>query len=217
MTDRLIAAGLGLLRVSLQGVTDEMYRKVGGTTFPVARLVENLKYFYDNRKDTRIHIKIINVGLNNDAEKERFYELFSPICDEATIEYLIPFINEIDHSAITDDLTKCKLGHSQSKSKICSMPFYMLVLEPNGNLVPCCSSVVPKVYGNIRQNSPKELWNSVNRSDFLYQQLTDLTKNRVCAACSVPQYGLQEGDYLDGDRDVLLEKFHRPSKTSEGP
>ena len=215
MADSLIDAELGLLRVSLQGVTDEMYDKIGGTDFPVQDIISNLKYFYDNRNNTRIMIKIINIGLNNDKEKKLFFELFGSLCDEATIEYLIPFINEIDHTTICDDLSKCKLGHTQSQSKICSMPFYMLVLEPNGNLVPCCSSVVPFVYGNIQKDNLKDVWDSKKRNDFLLMQLSDLTLNKVCKECSVPQYGLQEGDYLDADKDLLLEKYCH-ANTSEG-
>lgn len=207
MADNLIAADLSLLRVSIQGVTDEMYRKVGGTDYPVSSLVNNIKYFYDNRKNTMIHVKIINVGLNNEKEKELFYDLFSPICDEATIEFLIPFINEIDHKSITDDFSKCKHGHSQSISKICSMPFYMLALEPNGNLVPCCSSVVPCVFGNIKTNTIQKIWDSKKRNNFLCMQLTDLTQNTICKECSVPQYGLQEGDYLDDAKERLLKIY----------
>jgi len=208
MADKLIDADLSMLRVSLQGVTDEMYRKVGGTECSVSRLINNIKYFHEHRKNTRIHVKIINIGLTDDKEKELFYDLFRPISDEATIEFLIPFINEIDHTSITDDLSKCKLGHNQSKSQICSMPFYMLVLEPNGNIVPCCSSVVPHVYGNIQDRNLQEIWNSKNLNDFLCMQLTDLTQNKVCKVCSVPQFGLQEGDYLDLVKDNLLKMYH---------
>lgn len=208
MADNLIAAELSLLRVSLQGVTNEMYKKVGGTDYLISDLVNNIKYFYKNRKNAKIHIKIINIGLNDDKEEELFYDLFSPISDEATIEHLIPFINEIDHTSITNDLGKCKLGHKKSMSKICSMPFYMLVLEPNGNLVPCCSSIVPYVYGNIQKNNLKDIWDSKKLNDFLCMQLTDLTQNKVCKECSVPQYGLQEGDYLDNDKDSLLKIYY---------
>ena len=79
MADSLIDAELGLLRVSLQGVTDEMYDKIGGTDFPVQDIISNLKYFYDNRNNTRIMIKIINIGLNNDKEKKLFFELLFKI------------------------------------------------------------------------------------------------------------------------------------------
>lgn len=208
MADNLIAAELSLLRVSLQGVTNEMYKKVGGTDYLISDLVNNIKYFHKNRKNTKIHIKIINIGLNGDKEKELFYNLFSPISDEATIEYVIPFINEINHTTITNNLSKCKHGHEQSMSKICSMPFYMLILEPNGNLVPCCASIVPCVYGNIQKNTIKEIWDSKKLNDFLCMQLTDLTQNKVCKECSVPRYGLQDGDYLDDDRERLMEVYY---------
>jgi len=212
MADSLITAELSLLRVSLQGVTNEMLKKVGGTDYRMSDLVNNITYYYNNRENTTIHIKIINIGLNDDKEKELFYDLFSPISDETTIEYLIPFINEIDHTSLTDALSRSKLGHKKSMSKICSMPFYMLVLEPNGNIVPCCSSIVPYVYGNIQEDNLKENWDSKKLNDFLCMQLTDLTQNKVCKECSVPQYGLQEGDYLDDDKEKLL-KIYRKLKT----
>jgi radical SAM protein with 4Fe4S-binding SPASM domain len=215
LADDLIDAELGLLRVSLQGVTDEMYKRVGGIDYRVSDLVDSIAYFHENRTTTKIHIKIINIGLRDEKEEKLFYEMFKPICDEATVEYLIPFINEIDHDSITDDLSKCKLGHTQSMSRICSMPFYMLVLEPNGNIVPCCSSEVPHVYGNISKTSLKEIWNSKNFHDFLCLQLTDLTRNKVCRECCVPRYGLQEGDYLDVARDTLLKKYRSLSAPKE--
>lgn len=202
MSDNLIDAGLDLLRVSVQGVTDESYQRVSGTKFKVSTLVENLTYFYEHRKSTRIQTKITNIG----GDAELFYKLFKPISDEANVEYLIPFIKEIDHTKLTDDLTHCKHGSTQT-SKICSMPFHMLALEPNGNVVPCCNSEVPRVYGKIIDKSLKRVWDSKKREEFLRMQLTDLTKNEVCKRCTVPTHGLQEGDYLDNDRERLLEVY----------
>ena len=203
MSDSLINAGLDLLRVSVQGVTDEAYERVSGTKFKVSNLIKNLTYFYEHRKDTRIQIKIINIG----GDSELFYKLFKPICDEATVEYLIPFIKEIDHTELTDDLSHCKHGNTQT-SRICSMPFHMLALEPNGNIVSCCNSEVPLVYGKIIDKSLKQVWDGKKAKSFLRMQLTDLTKNKVCKECSVPRYGLQEGDYLDNDRERLLEVYN---------
>jgi len=203
MSEGLIAAGLGVLRVSIQAVTDEGYERITGRKVRVADLLECLRYFYKTRGNTRVHVKIIDMGLSND-DIERFYDLFGPIADEVSIEYVIPFINEIP---LTNDKGKTKHGGPESESKICSMPFYMIALDPNGDLVPCCSSVVPYCYGNVKKESIKQMWDSPERNRFLLLQLVDLSQNRVCGACSVPRYGLQEGDYLDEDRGRLIKVY----------
>jgi radical SAM protein with 4Fe4S-binding SPASM domain len=207
MSEGLVSAGLGVLRVSIQAVTDEGYERVTGRKVNVADLIGCLRYFYNMRGNTRVHVKIIDMGLSKDDIK-RFYDLFGPVADEVSVEYVIPFINEIP---LTNDQGKTKHGGQESESKICSMPFYMIALEPNGDLVPCCSSVVPCCYGNVKKESIKQMWDSQERNQFLLLQLVDLSQNRVCGACSVPRYGLQEGDYLDEDRGRLIKVYGEES------
>ena len=60
----------------------------------------------------------------------------------------------------------------------------------------------------IEKNNLKEIWDSKKLNDFLCMQLTDLTQNKICKECSVPQYGLQEGDYLDDDKERLLKMYY---------
>jgi len=207
MSEALISAGLGVLRVSIQAVTDKGYEKVSGRKVSIGDMVRDIAYFYKIKGNTKVHVKIIDMGLSEDDIK-RFHDLFDSISDEATVEYVIPFINEIP---LANDKGKTKHGGPESESKICSMPFYMIALEPNGDLVPCCSSVVPYCYGNVKKESIKQMWDSPERNRFLLLQLVDLSQNRVCGACSVPRYGLQEGDYLDDDRGRLIKVYGEES------
>jgi radical SAM protein with 4Fe4S-binding SPASM domain len=89
------------------------------------------------------------------------------------------------------------------------MPFYMMVVEPDGNVVPCCSSEIPISYGNVTTTNIVDMWNGERRNQFLLLQLEDMTMNKVCSNCSVPKYGLQEGDYLDSARNTLLDTYRR--------
>jgi radical SAM protein with 4Fe4S-binding SPASM domain len=207
LSDKLIAAGLDRLRISIQGMTSQKYRDVSGVEIDYNNFLENIRYFYNNKENTNVYIKIIDIALENSKEEQRFHDTFSPISDTVAIEYTIPFVPEIDHSRFNTDFTKCKQGHKRS-SNICSMPFYMLVLEPNGNVVPCCSTSVPMIYGNIHETGLKEVWNSEKLRSFLRMQLTDRNINAVCRHCSVPSFGLQEGDYLDEYAAELL-KFYK--------
>ena len=154
-----------------------------------------------------MYIKIIDVALENIEQEDKFYSVFSPICDHAAIEYAIPFIKEIEDSVYTKEFTKSKQGSILSKAKTCPMPFYMMVIEPSGNVVPCCSTDIPISLGNINKNSLKGIWESEKLRQFLRTQLKNKDKNKICKSCSVPTFGLQAGDYLDGHEEDLLKKY----------
>ncbi|MBR2895928.1 MAG: SPASM domain-containing protein, partial [Oscillospiraceae bacterium] len=78
---------------------------------------------------------------------------------------------------------------------------------PNGDVLPCCATDVPLVFGNVRRTCLKDVWNSTMRKEFLCKQLHGASEVPVCNMCSVPSYGLQQGDYLDGYEDELLERI----------
>jgi radical SAM protein with 4Fe4S-binding SPASM domain len=206
MSDRLIAAGVDRVRVSLQGVTAKKYREVSGVEIDFDRFVANIAYFHANRGSAEIHVKIIDMALDHTEQESLFRAIFSPIADSTSIEYTIPFISQLDYSQLGLEFTKCKQGHERA-SRICAMPFYMLVLTPGGDVVPCCSPDVPVVYGNVMEKSLSDMWNDLVKKDFLRLQLDDKDANPVCKACAVPAYGLQEGDYLDDHRAQLAARF----------
>lgn len=211
LSDHLIEAGLDRLRISLQGVDEEEYASVSGVKLKYNKFVEQIRYFYEHKVDTQVYIKIIDVAMKNDSEQEVFHKVFDPISDISAIEYAIPFVKEIDYSNIGTLSEKCKQGHKRS-SHICSMPFYMLVLNPNGDVVPCCSTEPPVILGNIKKQSLTDIWNSKFRELILKRQLGGVEKIPICQECSVPAFGLQEGDYLDGHEEELLQKLGRGSE-----
>ena len=203
LPDALIAAGLDRLRVSIQGVNEEAYRDTSGVSIDFDQLVERLGYFYEHKTVTDVYIKIIDVALKESGDQARFQELFRPIADTAAIEYAIPFVPEID------------LGHLSGNNKqgcdvhaaICSMPFYMLVLYPNGDVLPCCSTEIPTVFGNVALQSLGEIWTGRPRTEFLLRQLDGAGTVPVCRECSVPAFGLQEGDSLEGHQARLKRAY----------
>lgn len=206
LTEQLIEAGLDRLRISLQGVNGKRYEEVSAIKLDFQNFVENLRYFYKQKKHTEVYIKIIDVALKDEKEKKEFKKIFEPIADVVAIEYAIPFVKEIDYSNVGVLSDKCKQGHQQ-KSSICSMPFYMMVVNPNGDVVPCCSTEVPMIFGNVKDMDMYDIWNSKIRSMCLKRQLNGVENIPICKECSVPAFGLQEGDYLDGHEKELLERY----------
>ncbi len=207
MSDGLIEAGVDRLKISIQGTNAKKYKEVSDYDMDYSEFLSNLKYFKENKKHTEVYIKIIDIALDGKEDEMLFKNLFEPVADYVDIEYAIPFINELNEDVYGDkEFDKCKQGNLQ-KSKICSMPFYMQVVAPNGDILPCCSTDVPIVLGNIDDTSIKEIWNNKTTKGFLKTMLTDKNKNAVCANCCVPEFGLQEGDYLDEYKDELLKKY----------
>ena len=203
MSDALIDAGLDRLRVSLQGVSSEKYREISGVDVSVDDIEDKLRYFYVKKKETEVYVKIIDIALNGDGDEKKFYERFRAVSDIAAVEYAIPFVDEIDYTGMGDLSGKTKMG-GKKKSEICSMPFYMLVVNPNGDVVPCCATQPPIVFGNISESSLKEVWDGEFRKIILKRHLGGVKKIPICKNCSVPEFGLQEGDYLDGHEKELF-------------
>lgn len=206
LSDKLIEAGLDRLRISLQGVDEEEYREISNVIINFDKLVDNILYFYQHKINTEVYIKIIDVALKKAGDVERFQKIFNCISDIAAIEYAIPFVNEIDYTNIGKLSERCKQGHKQVSS-ICSMPFYMMVINPDGNVVPCCSTDYPMIFGNVKDKSLVDIWNSEIRNLCLKRQLGGVARIPICKDCSVPAFGLQQGDYLDGHENELMEKF----------
>jgi len=208
LSDKIINAGLDRLRISLQGLNAEDYKRVCGVKIDFPVFLSNLEYFYKHKQHTEVFIKIIDIALNETGDAERFHAVFDRMCDTAVLEYLFPFIEQIDHNAFGKELNKSKHGGKAAiKTDICAMPFYMLVILPNGDVTGCCAVEPPIVYGNITQNSLTEIWNCKIRAHFLYTQVYDRKTNAICRNCTVPCYGMQEGDYLDEYKVRLQELF----------
>lgn len=206
MSDALIDAGLDRLRVSVQGLSSEKYKEISDVDLDVDELRSNLEYFCQHKKDTEVYAKIMDIDLEQAGDENKFKDMFRNACDVSAVEYTIPFVKEIDYSEVGELSGRDKQGNTEH-SNICSMPFYMMVLYPDGSVTPCCSTEVPIAYGNVLQDSLKDIWESSTRRDFLIKQLKGYKGIDVCKSCSVPDYGLQEGDYLDGHEDELIRKY----------
>ena len=201
LSQKLINAGLDKLRISIQGVSNEKYEEVSNVKIDLKKLVENIRFFYENKKDTKIYIKIIDCALSNKEEEKKFFEIFESISDEIAIEYLTPTVDEIDYSEFVDidSLNKTQSGNNILECSICPQPFYLMQINPDGNVVPCCSMEYPKIFGNIKINNVKEIWQGKEFNDFRRDLLNETknANNRVCKKCKLYKYGVFKEDLLE--------------------
>jgi radical SAM protein with 4Fe4S-binding SPASM domain len=207
MSRSLINAGLDRLKISIQGTGALKYKEISGVEFDFESFLANLEWLYDHKTATNVYVKIIDVALEGEGDEKRFYELFASRADHVAVEYAIPFVNAVDYNRYGKKMELAKQGHRIRDVKVCSMPFYMMVLDPEGRILPCCSTEIPVSFGNIREEPLCGIWNSQSRGKFLELQLRNRFINSVCAKCAVPNFGLQEGDYLDEWREELMSVY----------
>lgn len=210
LSDALIAAKLSRLRISVEGLCDEDYQKRCQCKVSFAEFVDNISYFYQHRQDTKIYIKIIDYMVQDEASRKLFFETFGPICDSIAIEHLTPTIAEIDYEEISDgmELSKGQNGEILLDANVCPQGFYMMQVNPDGNVVPCCSMKYPAVLGNVREYGVQEIWkgdafNSFRRKLLVSRKMA----GPVCAECLLYKYDLHEEDILDDAATELVNKY----------
>ena len=207
----LIEAGLDRLRISIQGVSSDKYKSLSNVNLNLDNFIDNIKFFYENKRDTKVYIKIIDCALSSKEEEKLFYELFEPICDMIAIEHLTPTVDGIDYEKLVTeesllDVTQC--GLPIIETNICPQPFYMMQINPDGNVVPCCSTKYPKIIGNVKHESVCNIWNQKSFSDFRKNMLEGVQQAcDICSKCSLYKYGLFKEDILDDYTEKLKGVF----------
>jgi len=210
MSDALIDAGLSTLRISLEGLSSEEYLKNCGADIDFDKLRANIEYFYNNSKNTEVYVKIIDYMLEGTGDKEKqFNDLFKPICNRIAIEHLTPTVENIDYSKISNDIQNLtQEGTELLTVKICPQPFYMMQINPDGNIVPCCSTEYPLILGNSQTDGAVNAWNGAKFTEFRLNMLDGASgASAACAKCSLYRYGTFSEDVLDGYESYLKERY----------
>lgn len=206
VSDELINAELDTLRISVNGLSSEDYKKHCDINLNFDDFVSNIKYFYDNKKDTKVYIKIIDYMVNTKELEEKFYSIFKPICDTINIEHLVEPVDCVDVSELGGELTKTQNGESLSTAEVCPQPFYMLQINPDGKIVPCCAMEYPAILGDINNEKIIDIFTGDKFNSFR-RNLLLMHKNKICSRCVVYKYGIYREDILDNDIDKLLNLY----------
>lgn len=211
MSDALISAGLGRLVVSLQGTSKEKYKDVCGADINFETFVNNLKYFFSNKGEAEMYLKIVDSALDGEEDTKKFYEIFGDICDSLAIEHTVPIHSGINYEKI---LKGKKMSHTQfglpiTELKVCPQPFFTMQINPDGKIVPCYSFEYPEIMGDTNSQSMLEIWNGKKFQDFRRKMLDVGVKNasKNCAECNISKYRLFPEDVLDNDAE-RLKKFY---------
>ncbi|WPX07801.1 radical SAM protein [Caldicellulosiruptor danielii] len=206
MAKQLIEAGLDVIRISIQGLSSDKYKEICRSDIKFEDIIDKISYFYKNKNNCKVFVKVIDVALQ-EGEDEKFYSIFSDISDRMFIEKCKPVYNGVEYPE--DVYRKIdRYGREHQGRKVCPLPFYMLAIYPNGDVVPCDSIYKPINLGNVHSDSLISMWNSDKLKEFWLLQLRKLRfKNDKCRVCYAPDDVAHPEDDLDQDCEELIKKL----------
>ena len=212
LSDKLIAAGLQRINISVQAMTADGYEKICGKRIDFARYVDNVRYLYEHKSsDLTMYIKIGDIALNGKAEEQLFYDTFGDICDEIYIEKII---NVRDDSLANENIGRTHghgvFGQDVQGMKVCPYLFFRMFICPDGVCALCNADWYRSApIGDVTKNSLREIWEG---APLRQMQQTHLRGGRntidVCAKCGNIKYYTNPADNLDAYAEDLLARLN---------
>lgn len=210
VSDKLIEAGVSRIQISIQGLDEIQYFKNCGVEVDFNKLVDNIRYFYEHKKQCEIYIKIIDDELKTDKDKERFFEIFGNICDSIFIEHLIVLEQQMgDHGGKVDYSLNLN-NEKVTFSNCCAVPTYHLQIGVDGDVFPCPVVGLPKSFaiGSIVFNNLSEIWKGEKRKNLILQMLRGNKDNiPVCESCWTHLCIQGDKENLEPYADKLVRKY----------
>jgi radical SAM protein with 4Fe4S-binding SPASM domain len=216
LAEQIAESGLDDMLISLQGISAEKYREICGADIDFRAFVDNIGYLNSIKGSLNLYAKIANIALSEGEENE-FYDIFSPITDQATIEYITSVFNEVDYTRL-DGIAPAsanRLGKDYGPQEVCSIPFYGLSITTNGNVYPCVQSIVPLTYGNVRSENLADIWNGETRANFLRTMLEKKSIPRCDNCTSKSACVLSPEDMITPYADSILARLDKQTREIE--
>lgn len=203
---KLIDAGLDAINISIEGISAERYFEVSGIKIDFQQFVNNLRHFYKNKGKCRVLIKTNDVNVHKEEENE-FYNIFGDICDEISIEQVVPIWNNVDISDIKSEFDMGIYNQTVENINVCPYIFYSMAINSDGSVSSCFSDWEHlNIIGNVKEDSVYNIWNG-NALRML--RIAHLENNRsiypVCSECK--QLTFATIDNIDCYAESILEKI----------
>jgi len=206
MSDRLLGAGLDVLKISLQGLNAKTYKDVCRINIDWDVFVNQIKYFYERRGTCKLQVKIIDIALEK-ADEPLFYEIFGSISDYIFIEKCSGDMKKEKDSNVN------KFDFVVEGMKTCPLPFYTMTVSHNGDVTSCCMvkgtpiSGLKTVIANAYNKKLKRIWDE----DFMALQLSLLEKstptNLPCSNCTSFLLIEKTENCLDNDKQEIIKRY----------
>lgn len=190
----LLESGLDYLRISVYSVREDRHPQITGSGISPAHIranVERLRRLRDEAGLSRpfLYVKTIDTCT---AENDEFLRIYGPIADEVVIEPVMNRNSYENRDLIrplyeSSDIEQNRIQPMEgSARRVCSLPFYSLVIKANGDVVACCVDWNKNTrVGNVYQNPFSEIWLGAQLREFRRMQLEGRRhENASCRHCT---------------------------------
>jgi hypothetical protein len=192
----------------VQAVDSDGYFDICGKRIDVEAFVSNIRYMYEHKDDDlTVYIKIGSSSLKQPNDRQKFFDIFSGICDEIMVENII---NVRSDSLANENINLSGtgvLGQAVKERMVCPYLFFRMFICPDGTCALCNADWYrDNVVGDVAEQSVKEIWQG---NILRCLQKTHLRGERksidLCAKCgNVIYYPV---DDIDEYADVLLARL----------
>lgn len=205
IADNIADAGLDILNISINGITEKQYQDVCGYNMKFDHLIDQIKRLYEHRGKCRIQIKYSDIGYS-DVEKDGFVRMFGDICDQIYVESISASL--WPDTNIQDKVSDRGLnfwGEEFKEKKVCTSIFTQMVINSKGQAKLCCSDWGSKVVlGDVCKQSVKEIW----QKGYIPMQKRFLLEGRclsMCKDCNLPD--VTSPDNLDEYVEEVIKRY----------
>lgn len=208
---QLVEAGIDRIRISVEEISTEGYAEMAGQKINFEEFVANIKDLHERSENKcEIYIKIVDAAVNTEGKRKLFYDIFENICDKIWIDQVIPLWSDYEELKRYFNIGSVGMhGQKIQPINVCPYPFYSLIINPDGEVTACCADWKRKmVFGNLKQQSFKEIWNGKILKTF-WRDMLKGNKNmyEMCAKCVLPMYDCN--DNIDEYASMILERLEK--------
>ena len=157
LNQKIADSEINRVRISIESITEQGYKDTAGVDIDFERFIDNIRDLHERcRGKTEIYIKTVDASVPDKNSQEKFYELFSSVCDRIFIDKVIPMWSDFDEINNRFKLDDKKGMHGQKIKQvmICPYPFYSLIINADGDVTACCADWKRKLsFGSL-----KDIW-----------------------------------------------------------
>lgn len=174
--NRLVMAGVDLIRFSIDGLTQDVYEKnrVGGDC---KKAFDNLQKMVRRAKGSKTKIEWQLIVLSNNEHQ---------IAEAVALSKKIGVKLFLKTYAVTDKslVPKNKKYIRKLVDKPCTTIYRQFCVYWNGDIVPCCYDTDGRnVVGNIHRDSLLNIWKSATYNKFRSSVCTLVNEPKICKTC----------------------------------
>lgn len=207
LSRQLIDAGLGELKISLQGLSSKKYKEIAGVDVEWDDIYKNICFFSSIRGKCALKVKIADTALDP-GDEEKFYEMFGDICDAVDVEHIYDAwaVKGIDIDYHSLDIQETRYHRPLIDNKVCRYPFTSIDIQPDGQYTTYCHMV----FGfekKIQEKSIYDQWNSVEQNKFRLAMLNGKDQFEACRRCTFINNTYHPEDLLMGYEDEIRKRL----------